>query len=269
MTNNNLYIDHGFHVKTRRIESERLKRSVKVDTYLPKGKDFRYRAYLLINDGQDLKRMNLLNILTGLYAENLIQPMVIVGIHAGNRIREYGTSGQLDYMNRGDLADDYNKFIIEELLPLVRQYAVDRSYDKLGICGFSLGGLSALDIGWKHPQLFSIVGVFSGSLWWRRKAFNPRWPDSHRIIHETIKRQKARPGMKFWFQCGTEDETEDRNGNGIIDAIDDTLAMIDILKGKGYNMPEDMYYHEIQGGKHDVATWGQSMPLFLKWAFKP
>ena len=28
--------------------------------------------------------------------------------------------------------------------------------------------------------------------------------------------------MKFFFECGTEDETEDRNGNGIIDSIDDT-----------------------------------------------
>ena len=34
------------------------------------------------------------------------------------------------------------------------------------------------------------------------------------------------PGLKFFFQCGNMDETMDRNKNGIIDSIDDTLDLI-------------------------------------------
>jgi len=41
------------------------------------------------------------------------------------------------------------------------------------------------------------------------------------------------PGLKFFFECGTADETEDRNGNGIIDSIDDTKDLISALINKG------------------------------------
>ena len=41
------------------------------------------------------------------------------------------------------------------------------SFKEKSFCGFSLGGLSALDIVWNHPTEFTKVGVFSGSLWWR------------------------------------------------------------------------------------------------------
>lgn len=37
---------------------------------------------------------------------------------------------------------------------------------------------------------------------------------------------------------GTEDETADRNGNGIIDAIDDTQDVIKEIKFKGSKSPK-------------------------------
>jgi cyanate lyase len=37
---------------------------------------------------------------------------------------------------------------------------------------------------------------------------------------------------------GTEDKTADRNGNGIIDAIDDTQDVNKEIKFKGYKKPE-------------------------------
>ena len=55
--------------------------------------------------------------------------------------------------------------------------------------------------------------------------------------------------MKFYFECGTEDETEDRNGNGIIDSIDDTKDLINTLTEKGYNPHSDIHYHEISRGQ--------------------
>jgi hypothetical protein len=73
--------------------------------------------------------------------------------------------------------------------------------------------------------------------------------------------------MKFFFECGTEDETADRNGNGIIDSIDDTQDLILTLTEKGYSPASDICYHEIAGGKHDVTTWAIAFPVFLKWAF--
>ena len=40
--------------------------------------------------------------------------------------------------------------------------------------------------------------------------------------------------MKFYFECGTADESADRNQNGVIDSIDDTKDLISTLIEKGY-----------------------------------
>lgn len=63
------------------------------------------------------------------------------------------------------------------------------------------------------------------------------------------------------------DETKDRNHNGIIDSIDDTLDVIKELETKGYKNEKDIYYMEMKDGHHDIATWGRAMPVFLKWGW--
>ena len=59
----------------------------------------------------------------------------------------------------------------------------------------------------------------------------------------------------------------DRNNNGIIDSIDDTIDLIKELKAKGYNNVEDIKYLEMPDGKHDIATWSRAMPIYLKWGW--
>ena len=134
--------------------------------------------------------------------------------------------------------------------------------------GFSLGALSALDIAWANPSVFGKIGVFSGALWWRAKAWTPEDPDGGRIMHDIIRRSSHHPGMKFWFEVGTNDEESDRNNNGVIDAIDDTRDLIDELVAIGYRPHEDIKYEEIKGGEHNPKTWGAIMPVFLNWALK-
>jgi enterochelin esterase-like enzyme len=59
----------------------------------------------------------------------------------------------------------------------------------------------------------------------------------------------------------------DRNNNGIIDSIDDTLGPIAELVKKGYHPNDDIKYINFQDGKHDVKTWGRAMPHFLLWGW--
>ena len=59
----------------------------------------------------------------------------------------------------------------------------------------------------------------------------------------------------------------DRNNNGIIDSIDDTLGLIEELEKKGYKNEKDIRYVNYEDGKHDVKTWGRAMPAFLKWGW--
>jgi enterochelin esterase-like enzyme len=264
MTQNISVSDH----RKMELFSPLLDRIVKVELYLPPNFDPSIKVpILLVNDGQDFQRMNFHRILNDLYRTRSIRSVVIAGIHAGDRLHEYGTAEELDYMRRGSKAGAYTQFISEQLLPEIRRYLSVDVFESRGFAGFSLGGLSALDMVWHYPHVFNICGVFSGSLWWRKEQFNPHFPDDYRIIHELIERGGFRRGLRFWFQCGTEDETEDRNNNGIIDSIDDTLDLVRILQEKGYREGLDVYYHEIEGGRHDVYTWGQAFPVFLKWAY--
>jgi enterochelin esterase-like enzyme len=256
---------------TNSINSSFLKRKVCVDFYLPRGKmDLNEIRLLLINDGQDLPAMNFNKIIRGLYEEDEILPLLCVGIHCGkDRKNEYGTADILNDKGQGAKAKLYTRFILEELIPFIsKQYGI-ASFKEKSFCGFSLGGLSALDIVWNHANEFSKVGVFSGALWWRTLSQDaPEFSEEkHRIMHNAIRNGSHHHGLKFFFEAGTEDETSDRNNNGIIDSIDDTLSLIDELVQKGYNRETDIYYMEITNGKHDTATWGRAFPEFLKWGW--
>ena len=85
------------------------------------------------------------------------------------------------------------------------------------------------------------------------------------IMHRKIRNGNYYPWLKFFFEAGTLDETADRNNNGIIDSIDDTVSLIDELIKKGYDPQTDIYYLELPEGKHNVATWARAFPEFLKW----
>jgi enterochelin esterase-like enzyme len=225
---------------------------------------------LLINDGQDLEVMDFKSILESLYSRGNISPLLFAGIDCGtDRKNEYGTAKFLDYNGRGTKAFLYHRFIFEELLPFIKGNYGITSFKEKSFCGFSLGGLSALDIVWNHPTEFTKVGVFSGSLWWRSVSqADPLFDESiHRIMHKQVRDGKYYPWLKFFFETGTLDETADRNKIGIIDSIDDTRSLIEELVKKGYDAENDIKYLELKDGKHNVATWGKAFPEFLKWGW--
>lgn len=253
------------------LHSDLLKRDVILDFYLPPGfSSGGDMSMLLINDGQDLITMNFENILAELYRDENISPLFCVGIHcSADRKNEYGTAKFLDFKGRGTKALFYHRFIFEELFPFIKNTYSLFSFKEKSFCGFSLGGLNALDIVWNNPKEFTKVGIFSGSLWWRNvsqddPAFDER---NHRIMHSQIRNGGYAPWLKFFFETGTLDEIADRNKNGIIDSIDDTLSLIEELVTKGYDPAADIRYLEIKDGRHDVATWGRAFPEFLKWGW--
>lgn len=256
-------------LRNKNIHSVILNRNVVYDLVLPKymDKNLLYPT-IYMNDGQDFDQLEALKTIQNHYAKGG-QAFIFVGIHTNERrLSEYGTSFQSDYKNRGNKATDYMNFIVSELQPLIRKetsssfLAIDNTF-----FGFSLGGLSAMDIAWENPHLFSKIGVFSGSFWWRDKGYEEGYSDDlDRIMHKKIRNSKYKSGLKFWLECGTADETADRNNNGIIDSIEDTLDIITELKTIGYHAT-DIKYVEIEGGEHNFNTWKNVFPEFLEWVF--
>lgn len=252
------------------IRSSFLNREVKITVILPPDYSTKPYPVLWLNDGQDLMPMHMPSILDHAFAAQTIPPIVVVGVHANeDRLQEYGSTAHADFKQRGTKAGIYAEFVVLELLPHIRKtYSVSRDKRKNVLAGWSMGGLSALDIVWNHSDTFNKVGVFSGSLWWRLKAYNRGYKDDkHRIVHQMIRNGHKRDGLKFWFEAGTEDEKADRNKNGLIDSIDDTIDLINELKHKGYSEHSDIQFVLVKEGQHDLQTWADIMPFFLQWAF--
>ncbi len=246
-----------------------LDREVLVDLYYPRGMDYAGDMdLLLINDGQNMEELGLAGMLSDQWSRDGRLNWFTVAVHASAaRKMEYGVAGIPDYLGRGALAGAYSSFILTELLPYLYERLGISRFRQSAYAGFSLGGLSALDICWHNPEIFKYAGIFSGSLWWRSlDQKDPAYHDQlHRIMHQVIRHGQPPAGLKFFFQCGNQDETMDRNHNGIIDSIDDTLDMIAELERKGYMRGRDIEYLEMPDGKHDVPTWGRAMPVFLEW----
>ncbi|MBB6460807.1 alpha/beta hydrolase-fold protein [Flammeovirga kamogawensis] len=262
----NQYFDHI----EQTYYSNFLRRDVVLSIFLPHKKEPTPIQAAFFNDGQDMEAVQMYSTLNHLYDLKVINPIAVIGIHCSAlRIDEYGCISSADYMNRGNKAHDFSRFVIEELIPYCRKsFNISTSPKDIAYAGFSLGGLSALDISWHYPQYFNKIGVFSGSFWWRDKPAEGDYNDDiDRIMHRTIQNSSKKEGLKFWLQTGTKDETSDRNNNGIIDSIDDTLDLIKELDKKGYDIHDDITYVEITDGEHNFYTWSAVLPNFLTWAF--
>jgi len=259
-------------IKKDIFESVYLNREVVYHVILPKNIDCNKTYPLLIlNDGQDSVRVNAKKHLEKFSSKNAEQLVIAVGVYANEkRLYEYGISNQADYLNRGNLAANYAHFLIEEFLPFLQSlFPIEPQNKENVIAGYSMGGLSAFDVAWHYPNYFGKVGCFSGSFWWRSKKWrNTKNCDNHRIaINLILKTKKVPAHLKFWFQAGTKDEDSDRNNNGIIDAIDDTLDVVTALAVKGFRPYYDVKYLEVLNGEHNPETWSEAFPDFLSFAF--
>ncbi|WP_298389845.1 alpha/beta hydrolase-fold protein [Hydrotalea sp.] len=256
-------------VKQSTLYSLYLEREVVIDVYIPpQFHTLEDVSLLLVNDGQDLVKIPLQQQFNQLYAKDKLVPVLCIGIYCGEeRKREYGVAYSADYLGRGDKAGLYHKFIFDELLPFIRKFFHAPSFKEKAFAGFSLGGLSALDIVWNHATEFAKVGIFSGSLWWRRKSYENGYNnETDRLMHLQVRNGGFFPWLQFFLQCGALDETADRNKNGVIDSVDDTLDLMIALKAKGYTNAH-IHYLLVEGGKHDVATWANAMNEFLEWGW--
>ena len=249
-------------------KSVSLKRLVNADLIMPLNLDKSKKYPLLIlNDGQDMLPMKMKHILEQVWTKKISRPFILVAPHTNNRMNEYGVANYPDFKQRGKLASNYSRFITNELLGQIKHQLAVEEFEEIAIGGFSLGGLSAFDIAWNHSEIFSKVGVCSGSFWWRRKDLRHGYTDADRIMHDVVRNGNGKPSLKIWLQCGTLDETADRNNNGIIDCIDDTLDLIRELELKGFQKGDNLFYNEVIGGRHTLETYGILLPYFFNWAF--
>jgi len=253
----------------RHVASPQLGNRRTITVYLPPGYTHEHVHPLLVaHDGQEMGAWKLADALARQHAAGCVSPVVAAISANAARRHEYGTAGRLNGDGLGARAAEFQAFVTDTVVPLLRRrYQLERGPAHTAVMGASLGGLSAFDLAWQRPDVFGVAGVFSGSFWWRTSDVNVAEQQASRIIHQRVRETAAKPPLRLWFQAGTEDEKDDRDGNGVIDAIQDTTELIDELVARGFVRGRDVIYRETPGGRHHPSTWARELPEFLRWAF--
>jgi enterochelin esterase-like enzyme len=250
--------------------SRHLQRNVKLHIlHTPPPSDRSLFNLLILNDGQDMEKLGVKESMDSLYKEGKLLPLVIIGVEAGDRMEEYGVTDKPDYLGRGSKAGLYDAFINDELYPYAKKESGVRKFQSVVIAGCSMGGLSAFDIAWNHPDKIGKVGVFSGSFWWRDKSSDDSSysDEKNRIMYSKLKASRKKPGLQYWFYAGAAEEKSDRDKDSIIDVIDDTKDIINLLNKKNIVTGQGIVYRESPTGIHDYSSWRVVFPDFLVWAF--
>lgn len=253
----------------RHVASPQLGNRRTITVYLPPGYTHEHVYPLLVaHDGQEMGAWKLADALARHHAAGCVSPVVAAISANPARMNEYGTAGQLNGDGLGARAAEFQAFVTDTVLPLLRRrYQLHRGPAHTAVMGASLGGLSAFDLAWQRPDVFGIAGIFSGSFWWRTSNVSVAEQQASRIVHQRVRATAAKPALRLWLQAGTEDEQDDRDGNGVIDAIQDTTELIDELVARGFVRGRDVIYRETPGGRHHPSTWARELPEFLRWSY--
>ena len=274
---------------------------LRVRVYLPPDYDANAAIgypVLYANDGQDAEAVGLESTLASLHAEAAIRPVIVVAIDMPpDRMAAYGLSDRAQarsviagtkYGAVGTQAHAYSEWLAKTLVPLVdARYRTRTTPDARAVLGWSLGALNAFNLGWQYPEVFGRVGAFSPSFWLSAERSDADAVQRTRLAQRMVDGTTPRNGARFYFAVGATEETDDRDNDGINDALDDTRDLIDGwqageevkakgLRQLGYSVNldhatrpsrADAALAVLDGGQHNQASWAKMLPGFLRWAY--
>jgi predicted alpha/beta superfamily hydrolase len=176
-----------------------------------------------------------------LVASGAMTEVIVVGIDATpGRVAEYTPCCDPQY--GGGQLDQYDAFVAATVKPYIdRTYRTLPGRDTTAILGSSLGGLAALSIAQKHPDMFGKAGAMSGAFWWNGGA------PAKKAAHSQV---------AIYLDAGTRD-----------DDFADTLKMHDALLAKGYKDGGDLMFYKAEGGRRDERSWAARVERPLTWFF--
>ena len=229
---------------------------------LPANKGRRYPVFYL-QDGQNLfdgatafiggQEWRADETVNDLEKNHSIEPVILVAIYnaGAERTNEYTPARSAKY-NTGGGADTYGDWLSGTLKPFVdKTYRTQADAAHTAIGGSSLGGLLALHLALKHPEIWGKAAVLSPSVWWADKA-----------ILTTVKSLPQKPTVRLWVDIGT---AEDDNG----EALSDAQQLRDALLQKGWTSGKDFTYTEFPGAKHNEAAWAARFGDVLRFLWPP
>jgi len=181
-------------------------------------------------------------ILDNLYAENKIEPMIVV-MPNGRAMKDDRAIGNVFDSAKVQAFATFEKDLLNDLIPFIeKKYPVLKDRESRAIAGLSMGGGQSLNFGLGNLDKFAWVGGFSS-------APNTKKPEELVPDPETAKGKLK----LLWISCGDND--------GLIGFSKRTH---DYLYQK--NVPH-IYY--IEPGVHDFNVWKNGLYMFSQFLFKP
>jgi len=247
--------------KFEKYRSRFLPRTRDLIVYLPPGyEENAYSRYpvLYLQDGQNLfdgstsfipgMDWHVKDTADQLIGQGAIRPLIIVGIYNTGKWRLGEYTPSRDKKMGGGKADRYGQMLLEEIKPFVEsQYRTLSGPANTGLGGSSLGGLLAIYLGLRFPQVFGKLAVLSPSVWWNRG-----W-----ILN--FASRVALPGRpRIWLDVGTKEGGR---------SAENVRRLCNVLVEKGWHEGGDLRFEVISGAEHNEAAWAQRVGPFLQFLF--
>ncbi|HXH30643.1 MAG TPA: alpha/beta hydrolase-fold protein [Bacteriovoracaceae bacterium] len=243
-----------FTLAAKNFPSIHLQKVRDVHVYLPPGyEDKRVSEYpvLYMHDGQNLydpkrafmgQTWKAQETLNQLILSKKIRPLIVVGIdNTPERTNEYTHDADQDSRHGGGSADEYLKFMTQELLPFIQKnFRVKKDRESTAIMGSSLGGLVSLYAGLKEARTFGLVGALSPSLWWNRSSILDRY------------RMTAVMPVRIYIDSGTAGGEKPQD---VLDFVSEFET-----RSKIYSVIQ-------QGATHSETYWAKRFPAALEALF--
>ncbi|HLR68111.1 MAG TPA: alpha/beta hydrolase-fold protein [Virgibacillus sp.] len=140
-------------------------------------------------------QMNPQNILDNLYAENRLEPMIIV-FPNGRAMKDDRPVGDIFASEKIAAFETFEEDLLNDLIPHIESnYPVLKSRFNRGLAGLSMGGGQSLNIGLTNLDTFSWIGAFSAA---------PNTKESELLLKDS-KEITDRLNVLF-LSCGVEDD---------------------------------------------------------------
>jgi enterochelin esterase-like enzyme len=181
-------------------------------------------------------------ILDNLYAENKIEPMIVV-LPNGRAMKNDRASGNIMEPEKVQAFSTFEKDLLNDLIPYIeKNFPVYTDREHRAIAGLSMGGGQSLNFGLGNLDTFAWIGGFSSA---------PNTKPSDLLLPNP---EEAKTKLKLlWISCGESD--------GLITYSQRTHDYL------WANSVPHIYYTE--PGVHDFKIWKSSLYMFSQLIFKP
>src|SRR5947209_6516132 len=181
-------------------------------------------------------------ILDNLYAENKIEPMIVV-MPNGRAMKDDRATGNIMAADKVQAFANFEGDLLNDLIPFVEKtFPVIKDREHRAIAGLSMGGGQALNFGLGNLDKFAWIGGFSS-------APNTKLPEQ--LVPNP---EEAKQRLKLLFiSCGASD--------GLISFSKRTHDYL--VK----NSVPHIYF--IEPGEHNFKVWKDGLYMFSQLIFKP